>query len=130
MEKFDTLIKTQHTWLDQCSDKIAKCQTDGPGGMENEAIVQDLQMLHDQVLATNKIGLLIIHQHGECVLPTISKILDLQMHLDNVCSEAHAKHCHIDKSQLQLKLFRDSLDGMLSWLRKKSDSVDTMSEQI
>ena len=89
-------------------EKITKTQTDTGGAHENEGIITELQTLHTQLLATNKIGLLLVHQHGECVLPTIGKILDLQMHFDNTCSEAHAKHCHIDKSQLQLKLFRVS----------------------
>ena len=109
MEKFDKLIQAQHHWLNTCSDKITKTQTDTGGAHDNEAIISELQTLHAQLLATNKIGLLLIYQHGEVVLPTIGKILDLQMHFDNTCSEAHSKHCHIDKSQLQLKLFRVSV---------------------
>merc|ERR550537_1813041 len=106
MEKFDKLLQAQHHWLSQCSEKITKTQTDTGGAHENEGIITELQTLHTQLL------------------PTIGKILDLQMHFDNTCSEAHAKHCHIDKSQLQLKLFRDSLEGMLAWLHKQRKAVD------
>ena len=96
------LWSIQQPWF-----RCPKTVTSRPAGAnENGAIVAELQTLHSQLLATNKIGLMIIHQHGQTVLPTISKILNLQMHFDNVCSEAHSKHCHIDKSQLQLKLFR------------------------
>eukprot|EP00116_Pleurobrachia_bachei_P007932 sb/3468194/ len=130
MDKFDKLIKVQHHWLEQCSEKIAKVPSDTVGSKENNTIINELQTLHTQVLTTNKIGLLIINQHGECVLPTIAKILDLQMHFDNVCSEAHAKHCVINKSQLQLKIFRDSVEGMMSWLHRTTKLVEQKQNQI
>ena len=120
----DNLSRRDFLTLSFLQEKIGKTQTDTGGSKDNEAIITELQTLHAQLLATNKIGLLLVHQHGECVLPTIGKILDLQMHFDNTCSEAHSKHCHIDKSQLQLKLFRvcpwDHLIGILfldSWRR-------------
>ena len=36
--------------------KIAKCQTDDRGAYENEIIIDELDQIAKQVLATNKIG--------------------------------------------------------------------------
>ena len=72
-------------------------------GLKNHFLLLFFHISHPPPRLT---GLVLMHQHGENVLPTITKILDLTMHFDNVCSEASSKHCNLDMAKLQLKLFK------------------------